>query len=136
MLLEMFFSFLGSWSRQLVDWLMANPFYLLLIYGSWLILLSSGKWQLKRNIDYLEKTTLAVAEKHLSLGKPMDSRLIYEEVYQAWKQQIHRLGWFIPHRWELWPLPARIELVQRRIGFSPQWVQDVLSKNNISPRSD
>lgn len=131
MLLEILLSMLGNWARSLISWLSSNPLYLLLLYGTWLLLWGAGKVQLRRNIQFLENSTLSFAQQSITIEGRVGVDTVYELVYCAWKQQFHRLAWFIPHRWELWPIPARLEVVQQRIGFSPEWVKTYLQKNNI-----
>ena len=131
MFLELFLSMLGSWSRGLIEWLNNNPLNLILIYGTWMLVWGAGKLQLKRNISFLEENVLNLA-KQLSLnGEKVNENTIYQIVHQAWQQKIHRLAWFIPHQSELWPIPARFEIVKRRIGFSPEWVRKYLEKNHL-----
>jgi hypothetical protein len=131
MFLEILLSMLGNWARSLILWLSSHPLYLLLVYGAWLLMLGAGKVQLRRNIQFLENSTMSFAQQAINNEGKVNVARVYDLVYCAWKQQIHRLAWFIPHRWELWPIPARLEVVQQRIGFSPEWVEKVLQKNHI-----
>jgi hypothetical protein len=43
-------------------------------------------------------------------------------------------AWFIPHRWELWPLPATPDIVQRRLDFTPEWLGEFLWLEEIKMR--
>lgn len=131
MLLEILLSVLGQWSRDVIGWFTNNPLNLILVYGTWMLLWWAGKFQLQRNISFLEEKSLSLARESISKGEKINVQIIYETVYQSWKQNIRHLAWFIPHQSELWPIPARFDVIKSRINFSPQWVVEILKKNNL-----
>ncbi len=131
MLLEFFLSVLGKWSREVIRWFNENPLNLILVYGSWMLVWAAGKLQLRRNVVFLEQSILSLVRNSLHNGEKVNIETIYAIVEQNWRDKFHQLAWFVPHKSELWPIPARFEEVKSRIGFSTQWVSDYLTKNNL-----
>ncbi len=115
----------------MINWFGENPIYLSLICLVWLLLWGAGKIQFHKNIQYLRDATSSVTKQLISEGKEVNIHIIYQTVYQQWQQRIEHLSWFIPHRYELWPIPAKIEELKNRIGFSPEWVEEFLTTQDL-----
>lgn len=131
MLYEIFRSMLGAWSRAVVDWLQAHPATTALALSIWLSLFFAGKYQLHRlqvrtQVWAIENAT-AVLKQHPGIT----AQQLYDQLYPDWRQMLRRTAWFIPHRWELWPLPATPDRAAKRIDFTPQWLRNHLMENGI-----
>jgi hypothetical protein len=80
------------------------------------------------------KTTAMVldAGKKAITNKPhITSRGIYKQLFPQWEIQIKKWAWFIPHHYDLWPMPVNAATVQRKFNFSPEWISDLLKQNGI-----
>ncbi|NIS83561.1 MAG: hypothetical protein GTO14_25945 [Anaerolineales bacterium] len=135
MILEFIKSLLGSWGRALLDFLQMNPEISTLIFSLWLAIWLAGKYQLQR----IEKRTgtfvLENSQQALDENPRMTVKQLYALLYPKWCQMLRTTAWFVPHRWELWPLPATPKIVQERINFTPKWLKQYLKENGISFRS-
>ncbi len=106
-----------------VQLILRIAFYLLLL---WYFVLVAGTIQfrlLKR------KTVNMILERAGRMPDADRERLperIYEAIYPEWCNMVQRSAWFIPSKSELRPIPATAENVQKRFGFSPQWVRECL----------
>ncbi len=133
MVLEFVYMVLGPWSRVAIPWLAARPVLLAAIFVGWCILFWASKLQLKRSESYLQKATLDLARDWQRQGREIDPARLFEQVLREWNPQLHKLAWFIPNRLEIWPIPATMDNVKSRIGFSPEWVQNILVQNHFLP---
>jgi hypothetical protein len=129
MLLEMLYAMVGEWGRAAITWGLNHQPVLALIFLIWAIVLFSGKSQLRR----LQANTAALvserARQFTAGGKSLKLHEFYDLVYPEWSQMVRKTALFIPHHWELWPMPALPAIVRDRIGFSPEWVGQFLQKN-------
>jgi hypothetical protein len=134
MLLEILYAMVGDWGRAVITWGVSHPAVLATIFLIWGALLYAGKTQLRR----VQKNTAALvsarAQQLAAEGKPLRIQEFYNQVYPEWTRMVRRTALFIPHPWELWPLPALPSIVRKRIGFTPEWVQQFLKKKNQDPQ--
>jgi hypothetical protein len=131
MLLEILYAMVGDWGRALITWGLNHQEVLAMIFLIWAVMLFSGKSQLRR---LQQNTALLVAERARQLateGKSLKAQELYNQIYPEWTQMVRRTAYFIPHHWELWPLPALPFIVRNRIGFNSEWVKQFLQKNSF-----
>jgi hypothetical protein len=131
---EILYAIVGPWGRAAIEWMLAHP----LITGTgfliWTVLLVAGKAQLRR----IEARTLPLvfdeSRQMLAEQPGLTAEELYDRLYPAWCRMVRRTAWFVPHRWEIWPLPASPRIVRDRIGFTPHWVVQRLSEQGIHLR--
>jgi len=56
---------------------------------------------------------------------------LFVQLQPVWEAMLRRRAWFIPHRTELFPVPASPGTVARRLNFTPGWVGAYLRLNGI-----
>jgi hypothetical protein len=135
MLLEILYTIVGDWGRALITWALNHQAVVAMFFLIWAVVLFSGKAQLRR---LQRNTVVLVTERALQLtaeGKPLRIQEFYNQVYPEWTQMVRRTALFIPHHWELWPLPALPSVVRSRIGFTPEWVKQCLQKNDFKTQN-
>ncbi|MCE1252769.1 MAG: hypothetical protein LWX83_04375 [Anaerolineae bacterium] len=102
-----------------------------LIAAIWLIILAAGRHQLKNIKENTVQLVLEQAREQLKKDSNLDIDQFYASIYPQWRQMVKSKALFIPHKTELWPMPAYPEYVCSRIKFNPQVVADFLSENGI-----
>jgi hypothetical protein len=132
MLLEIFYSIIGTWARAVIEWLQANPAITLSVLLLWIAIFFAGKYQLQRVERRTRAFVLKNAQQMLDENPQMNSAQLYEKLYPRWCQLLRKTAWFVPHRSELWPLPATPKIVNDRINFTPEWLHNYLKTNGIN----
>ena len=115
----------------ILDFIIENPLIASIILFVYLAIYMAGYFQLK-NIE--DKTTLMVIEisKQEIKRKPnITSSGLYKRIYPTWEKELKSWGFFVPHRLELWPVLVNPDVIKQKLSFNPQWISDVLKKNNI-----
>jgi hypothetical protein len=131
MLLQFIRSMLGPVFGPVLDFILENPAPVASFLAVWLIIYAAGRLQL-RHIERQTERLVTEAAQEIVVDKPhITSRGLYKRIYVDWSQQVRQWGWFVPHRLDLWPVPARSETVQHKFGFSPEWIAAVLDKHGI-----
>ncbi|MCE1254645.1 MAG: hypothetical protein LWX83_13980 [Anaerolineae bacterium] len=116
----------------ILDYIIQNPVIASIILFVYLSIYMAGYFQL-RNIE--NKTTLLVLEfsKEEVKRKPnITSGGLYKKIYPTWEKELKTWGIFVPHRLELWPVPVSADVIKQKLSFNPQWIADLLKKNNIT----
>lgn len=131
---ELLYTLIGSWGRAVIQWALANPVTVGLACGAWLLVLGAGKLQLKRIKDRTENLMLASARSALETDPRLSIDKLYERLYPAWVEMVRKTAFFIPHRWEIWPMPATPKHVAGRLDFTPEWLGQHLLANGIRVR--
>ncbi len=99
------------------------------ILSIWFILFLLGREQTKRIKAKTKNIALENIEKSLEKNKDLTIDEYYEQINKQWEQMIHSTAKFILHRNELFPLPAKPEIVRKQINFSPEWLGAYLTLN-------
>ena len=98
----------------------------------WLCLFVTGKLQ----YDRLRKRTMELAVEKAEALLRTDRNLTVERCYELllpeWEEMLKRTTWFVPHKMELWPVPARPEYVRKRLNLSPFWLGAYLRLHGFS----
>ncbi len=122
---------LGSWGSRLLDLILSHPVIVSGILAAWLGLYLAGRLQLA----HIERQTIEMVtrlSREMIARKPhITSRGLYRRIYPRWKEAVREWGWFIPHRFDLWPVPVRPETVEQKMPFSAQWIAETLTKHGI-----
>ena len=97
----------------------------------WLLLYLLGRWQFSR----VTKGTAALVLEQGRLAQRSPHHPTVEDVYAkvqpAWEVMVKQKAWFVPHKSELFPLPATLDIVRKRLNFTPVWVGAYLQVNGI-----
>lgn len=103
------------------------PSFVGVLLGVWLVLFLTGRFQ----FGHIKKRTVDLVLSRLDSLLEASPDLTVEEYYAfllpRWEQMVRSSAWFIPHKTELWPMPATPQYVAQRIHFSPEWLGAFLS---------
>jgi hypothetical protein len=95
----------------------------------WLLILATGRYQLKKVKENTVELILTEAKRQIKGNKSISMQTFYKKIYPSWCQMLKSTAWFIPHKTELWPMPASPDYVKDRIKFLPDVVGQFLSDN-------
>ena len=102
-----------------------------MIFAAWLFLFVTGREQLKR----ITRRTEALVLERVKVELKNDSRLTLDEFYKLflpeWRQMLQKSAWYVTHKTELFPIPARPNLVIKRIGMDENYIGRILLEQNI-----
>lgn len=129
-----FFAMIGSWGRAVIGWALENPTPVGAFFTVWLVLFAASQWQLNRIKERTNILAIEQAQKQLGDNPSITVKQFYEALRPAWEQMVRASALFIPHRWELWPLPATPGIVEQRIDFSEEWLGEFLWLEEIKMR--
>lgn len=132
MLQEILYGIVGDWGEAAIKWMLANPAIIAAALLVWMGLLGAGKYQVQRLRRRTESLVLAAAHQSRATGKGLGAKDLYRNLYPEWSAMVRHSALFIPHRLELWPVPASPARVQERIGFTPDWIHDFLTDQGFS----
>ena len=131
---EILYAMIGSWGRAVVEWALANPVTIGMACGAWLALIGSSMLQLKWIKDRTAEMAIHSARAVLEKEPQLPITKLYERFYPIWSEMVRKTAFFIPHRWEIWPVRATPERVAERMEFSPEWLGAFLWENGIQVR--
>ncbi|MGD0707016.1 MAG: hypothetical protein ABSA51_01035 [Anaerolineaceae bacterium] len=97
----------------------------------WLIVLAAGRYQLKKVKERTVELVLSEAKVELKKDPSLTIEGFYKFIYPKWCQMLKSTALFIPHKTELWPMPASPNYVKNRIRFLPEVVGLFLANNKI-----
>lgn len=97
----------------------------------WLIVLAAGRYQLRKVKERTVELVLSEIKVELKKNPSLTIEHFYELIYPKWCQMLKSTALFIPHKTELWPMPARPNYVKNRISFLPDVVGLFLANNKI-----
>jgi hypothetical protein len=132
MLQEILYSIVGDWGEAAIKWMLANPLIVGAALLMWMGSLAAGKYQVQRLKSRTESLVLEAAQQWRAAGRGLGAKDLYRNLYPEWSAMVRHSALFIPHRWELWPVPASPTRVEERIGFSPEWIHDFLTEQGFS----
>jgi hypothetical protein len=103
-------------------------FYLLVL---WYIVFVAGTIQYrvlkKRTIQLI----LKYAQQAMDGGLDRSYESLYQALYPEWCVMVKKTAVFIPDKTELYPIPANVKNVKKRLIFTPRWVKDCLIDHKI-----
>lgn len=100
-----------------------------IVLGIWLLFLMGGRYQLNRIKKNTVDIVLSEAKKVVSRTPPLNLSSFYHDIYPIWVDMVRKSAYFVPHKSELFPIPARPDAICARINFSADWVGAFLEKN-------
>jgi len=131
---ELLYAMIGSWGRAVIKWALANPVLVGLACGAWLAVIGASMLQLKWARERTAEMSLRIARGLLDQEPMLQIDRLYQRLYPAWSDMVRKTIYFIPHRWEIWPVRATPERVAKRLEFSPQWLGTFLWENGLEVR--
>jgi hypothetical protein len=126
-------SMLGRAGSAAMDWLIGHPIFTTAVLGLALAAYLLGRLQLTRIERRTAALVLDMSREWLRKKPNLTASGLYRRIYPVWSQSVSGWAWFIPHRWELWPVRVRPETVQRKLALSPQWIAELLARHGLSP---
>lgn len=134
MILEIIYTMLGPWSRTFVAWTITNPVPIGTFFTAMLAFFATGKWQLKRIEDRTKSMAIEAGREALEENPQITAKKLFEKLRPEWEKMLRETAWFIPHRFEIWPIPAAPQAVSERINFNAEWLGQHLWENGIKIR--
>ncbi len=136
MVREMVAQMLGGYGNALFVFLTSSPALLAAFMGLWFAILFIGNLQLRRIENETVRYVIRESAQQMAAHPELSAKQLCNVIYPGWASQVGRWGWFVPHRWELWPVPVRPETVQRRFQFTPHWLKTILREQATAPTKD
>lgn len=134
MFMEILYAMLGPWSRDFIPWIVEHPYVLAIVYLAWLILFWLGKHQVKRVEEFLTEWVRGEAKELKAQHIQPDPDQLYKRASHELKQNLPHLAWFIPHKTEMFPVPARLDIVEKKINLSPDWIRNALKQTKAASK--
>lgn len=111
---------------KLIDF---SPETSLIVFSVWLIVFLSGKMQLRLIEKISINFVLQKYEELISQNRKIRLGQFFNAISENWEPEVRRKVLFVPHRFELWPMPASPKYLAKRLPFSENWVGKVLVEN-------
>lgn len=124
-------SMLGQSGAAVLDWLRGHPAVTTAAFAVLLSVYVLGRLQLHHIEQRTAQLVLEMSQEWLAKKPGITASGLYRRIYPRWSESVRQWGLFIPHRLEIWPVPVRPETVQRKLAFSPQWIEALLLKHGI-----
>ena len=125
-------TFLGPLS-PLLDFIENHQTIVAIILVVWFGIYWAGRMQLKHIEKKSIEFVIAQTRKELLKHPKINIKGLYKRIYPEWVKLLPTWGgWFIPHHYDLWPVPIRAKTVQEKMPFSPEWIAKVLLAYKIS----
>ncbi|MGD8622243.1 MAG: hypothetical protein PVH60_09830 [Anaerolineales bacterium] len=121
-----FYAMIGSWGRAVIRWALDNPYLVGGFMSLWMVLFFAGNWQLNRLKERTNKLVIHEANRLLGEVPGITVKQFYKKLKPSWEEMVKHNAWFVPHRWELWPMPATPSIVEQRIDFTAEWLGEFL----------
>jgi hypothetical protein len=102
-----------------------------LLLGIWLFLFLTGREQLKRIIRRTESLVLERVKVELRNNPSLTLEDFYRLFVPEWQRMILKSAWYVTHKTELFPIPARPGLVMKRMSLDENYIGGILVRNNI-----
>ncbi len=134
MIRAMLHGMLGDYGDAIVNFMVEHPVAIAVFLGLWMGLILAAKLQLRR--IKRETVRFVVREGTLALARNpnLTAAQLFDLLFPRWSVEVSRWAWFIPHRWELWPVPARLAAIEQKFQFSPAWLEQLLQQQGILKR--
>lgn len=118
--------------EPIYDYVLSHPALVTVVFAIFVGIYLTGLFQLK----YVEKKTremvIALALELLKAKPNITASGIYKHVLPRWETKLKK--WhilFIPHRLDIWPVPASPANIISKMKFSAEWVGDLLEEEKI-----
>jgi hypothetical protein len=117
----------------IMDFFAAHPEILTGILTFWMVFYAAGHYQMKaierRTIRFvLERSRILVAANPQITLADLRARII-----PPWLEEMKEWHfWFIPHKFDFYPVRVTPTTVQAKLPLSPEWLATVLMTNGIA----
>lgn len=108
-----------------------KPTVSFITFSIWLILFVLGRAQFNKIKKLTQSVVVEKANVQIKEDKEITLKEFYKQIYPSWCDLVKKSIWFIPHKTELWPMPAKPDYVRDRIGFNQEWTARILLDNGI-----
>ena len=108
-----------------------KPTVSFITFSIWLILFVLGRAQFNKIKKLTQSVLVEKANVQIRENKEITLKEFYNQIYPSWCDLVKESIWFIPHKTELWPMPAKPDYVRDRIGFNQEWTARILLDNGI-----
>jgi hypothetical protein len=117
----------------ILDFFSAHYEILTVILSLWMLFYAAGHLQVK----LIEKRTALLvvdwSQRLLAADPQISLADLHKRILSAWLEEFKNWKYyFVPHKFDFWPVPATSQNVQVKLPLSPEWVAKVLKKNGIS----
>ncbi|NTV35528.1 MAG: hypothetical protein HGA53_01100 [Anaerolineaceae bacterium] len=123
-------TFLGSLS-PILDYIQNNPMVVSLVLGIYIAIYFAGRLQLETIKRKTTEMVLAYTREELKKKPNITSGGIFKHIYPLWEKEVGTWVKFIPHRTDLFPVPATAAAASKKLPFTPEWLVEVLKENKI-----
>lgn len=100
------------------------------LLGGWWLVFVAGRIQLRKARLLVEKLILDRAASVREKPK-MTLQQYHDLVLPELVEKVRGLVWFVPHRTELFPVPAKPDYLIERLGVNPEFVGRVLIQGGV-----
>jgi hypothetical protein len=101
------------------------------VFAVWLLLFVTGREQYRRVTRRTEELVLRMVQPALKANPAMTLPEFYRLLMPEWRQMLKKSAWYMTHKTELFPIPARPELVIKRMGLDETYVGQILLEHQI-----
>ncbi len=118
--------------EPIYDYILSHPSLVTIVFTVLVAVYLAGLFQLKSVEKKTREFVLDLAPELIKSKPHITSSGIYKHVLPRWEKELknwHPL--FIPHRLDIWPVPATAKNVITKMGFSPDWIKELLAENNV-----
>lgn len=125
-------SMLGPFNAVL-DYFTEHPERLTILLAIWAVVYYLGYVQLKLIEAKTKKLVLRESSARLKTHPGASAKELYEAIYPQWAAEFKTWKyWYIPHRWDLWPVRPTEKNVNAKLVLTAEWLATLLEKNGIS----
>ncbi len=131
-------SFFGTLLRVMLgilspvlDWLIAHQTFVTVLFALILLVYALGRYQLGVAFHKTEEFVLKRFPELKAQNPNTTPESFFRETYPEWEALIKTCGWFVPHKFDLWPVPMSGKSVKDKIGYSPEWIAALLSRGGM-----
>ncbi len=129
-----------SWVRTMLgplsailDWFSAHPGLITGILVVWLVLYVAGRIQLSRIRQRSAALVVAQSQHELAFDPSISLAVLRDRLLAQWQAEYAGWRfWFVPHKYEFWPVKATPRNVLVKMPFSPEWLHEVLTKAGVA----
>ena len=136
MVREMIAQMLGGYGNGLLVFVTSNPALLAAFLCVWFAVIFAGNLQLRRIESETVRYVVRESTRVMADNPRLSAKQLCQILYPGWVSEMRHWGWFVSHRWELWPVPVRPETVQRHFQFTAAWLKGVLRESGAANPED
>jgi hypothetical protein len=117
---------LGEYGAAVTQWMLAHQTLLALGLALWFGLIAFAKFQLRQIETRTRQFVVSESRRALVQNPELTAAQLFALLYPRWSDQVTGWAWCVPHRWDLFPVPARLAAIQAKFQFTPELVQTCL----------